>query len=202
MNLSGFQTGAQPVMSTPKSLRLLMQLYPALRKPVIEGLLREGETMNVISAPKIGKALAIDTPILTDSGWTTMGEIRPGTKVHACDGTLTEVVAVSEVMHGRPCYRVTTKTGASVVADENHLWLVNQRQRTAIITTKELPLGYEGRRWLLPVTQALVRPPAHLPLDPWLLGYWLGNGTAREGEITLNIADLKHVQAMIARAGF
>ena len=191
-----------PSRQGPKSLRQLIQLYPALRKPVIEGLLREGETMNVISAPKIGKALAVDTPILTDHGWTTMGDIEPGMKVHAADGTLTEVVAVSEVMYGRPCYRVTTKSGASVVADENHLWLVQQRHHTAVVATKDLPLGYQGRRWLLPIAQPLVREPAELPLDPWLLGYWLGNGTAREGGITLNTLDVASVHECILRAGF
>jgi len=212
VNLSGFlpcqaaqpaaENDEHPVIPAPKSLRQLIQCYPALRKPVIEGLLREGETMNVISAPKIGKALAVDTPILTDNGWTTMGAIRPGMRVHACDGTLTDVVAVSDIMCGRPCYRVTTKSGASVVADENHLWLVKQRRHTAIVTTRNLALGYQGRRWLLPVAQPLVRERAKLPLDPWLLGYWLGNGTAREGGITINTLDIAHIHERILRAGF
>jgi replicative DNA helicase len=154
----------------PVSLADLMVRYPNLRRPVIHGLLRRGETMNVISAPKIGKALAADTPILTEDGWKTMAELQPGMKVHAADGTLTPVVAVSEIMHGRPCYRVTTRSGASVVADRDHLWQVMQGARTAVVTTEELAAGPGGRRWLLPINGALVRDEARLPLDPWLLG--------------------------------
>jgi len=199
---SGAKADGQPAVSTPKSLGELIAAYPSLRPPVIEGLLRQGETMNVIAPSKTGKALAIDTPILTDSGWTTMGDICRGMKVHACDGTLTEVIAVSEIMHGRPCYRVTTKSGASVVADENHLWLVRQGNHEQIVTTKNLSKGRQGQRWRLPVAASLVRDAANLPLDPWLLGYWLGNGTAREGEITINSEDFEHARTRFARAGF
>jgi hypothetical protein len=41
---------------TPVCLTDLIASYPSLRPPVIHGLLRQGETMNVISAPKIGKS--------------------------------------------------------------------------------------------------------------------------------------------------
>jgi hypothetical protein len=193
------QAQAPPLV--PVSLADLMTCYPDLRRPVIHGLLRRGETMNVISAPKIGKALAIDTPILTQDGWRTMAELQPGMKVHAVDGTLTPVVAISEIMHGRPCYRVTTRSGASVVADRDHLWQVMQRDQTAVVTTGELAAGHQGRRWLLPVNGALVRDEAPLPLDPWLLGYWLGNGTAREGALSVNQTDLEEVIQQIQRSG-
>lgn len=172
------------------------------RRPVIEGLLRQGETMNIVAPPKRGKALAIDTPILTEKGWSTMGELRLGMKVHAHDGTLTEIVAVTEVMYGRPCCRVTTRSGASVIADEEHQWVVRQRQISRVVATTKLLAGHEGRRWLLPVTGMLARASADLPIDPWLLGYWLGNGTSREAELTFGAEDLAHVIARIATAGF
>ena len=31
-----------------------------------------------MSSAQVGKALAVDTPIATPFGWTTMGELRPG----------------------------------------------------------------------------------------------------------------------------
>jgi hypothetical protein len=40
----------------PVSLANLITNYPDLRQPVIHGLLRQGETMNIIAAPKIGKS--------------------------------------------------------------------------------------------------------------------------------------------------
>jgi hypothetical protein len=196
------QDRRSPAQPCPMTVRELMATHRMLRAPVIQGLLRRGETMNVIAPPKTGKALAIDTPILTETGWMTKGELRPGMKVHAGDGSLTEIVAVSEVMHGRRCYRVTSRSGASVVADEQHQWLVSNNGGTRIVTTGQLAGGRRGRRWLLPVAGPLERPELSLPLDPWLLGYWLGNGTATSGELTVNQTDFKEVTGELHRAGF
>jgi len=64
--------------TAPTPLSELFETVTELDPPIIHGLLREGETMNVIASSKMGKALAIDTPILTELGWKTMGELRPG----------------------------------------------------------------------------------------------------------------------------
>jgi hypothetical protein len=53
------QQGAEPALR-PRSLRELIQQYPQLRDPVIHGLLRQGETMNLISAPKVGKSWLVN----------------------------------------------------------------------------------------------------------------------------------------------
>ncbi len=42
---------AAPLMPSFLSVGELVDAYPELRQPVIEGLLREGETMNVIASP-------------------------------------------------------------------------------------------------------------------------------------------------------
>jgi hypothetical protein len=39
-----------------KTVRQLVNEFPELRRPVIHGLLREGETMNVVASPKVGKS--------------------------------------------------------------------------------------------------------------------------------------------------
>jgi hypothetical protein len=46
---------AEP-LPPPYSLRELVAAYPKQRKSVIEGLLRSGETMNIVAAPKKGKS--------------------------------------------------------------------------------------------------------------------------------------------------
>ncbi|TWT71521.1 AAA family ATPase [Crateriforma conspicua] len=53
----------------PRSLRRLIDRYPALRRPIIHGLLRVGETMNVIAPPKAGKSwLASDMALAVATG--------------------------------------------------------------------------------------------------------------------------------------
>jgi len=44
------------LLPNPYSVRDLVKTFPVLRPPVIHGLLRQGETMNVISASKMGKS--------------------------------------------------------------------------------------------------------------------------------------------------
>ncbi len=75
----------------------LLQMYPERRPPVIEGLLRVGETMNVIAAPKVGKSwltLSLAFAVATGRPWlsrfaTTQrkvllidNELHPETSAH------------------------------------------------------------------------------------------------------------------------
>lgn len=56
VDLSEFCTGpAAERPPAPRSLKQLTEEFKELRAPVIDGLLRQGETMNVIAAPKLGK---------------------------------------------------------------------------------------------------------------------------------------------------
>ena len=71
----------------------------------------------------IGKGpLALDTPIPTPSGWTTMGDLNVGDTVFAKDGTPTSVIEVSEVFTGNDCFRITFSDGTAIVADAGHRW--------------------------------------------------------------------------------
>jgi DNA segregation ATPase FtsK/SpoIIIE-like protein len=78
--------------------------------------------MLIAGATGSGKALALDTPIPTPEGWTTMGEIQVGAQVFDENGRRCNVVAATEVMHGRPCYEVEFSDGTVIVADAEHQW--------------------------------------------------------------------------------
>ncbi|HET7486495.1 MAG TPA: hypothetical protein VFJ85_01105 [Acidimicrobiales bacterium] len=69
-----------------------------------------------------GKALAVDTPIPTPGGWTTMGELTPGATVFDERGDPAKVIGASDVMHGHDCYEVVFSDGSTIVADAEHLW--------------------------------------------------------------------------------
>ncbi len=58
----------------PLSARELIVAHPRLRPPVVHGLLRAGETMNVIAAPKTGKSwLTIDLALCVAAGVPWLG---------------------------------------------------------------------------------------------------------------------------------
>jgi replicative DNA helicase len=85
--------------------------------------LHPGQMIVIAARPAVGKALALDTPLPTPAGWTTMGTVAVGDHLVGADGKPTRVVAATEVMHGRPCYEVEFSNGEVIVADEDHQWL-------------------------------------------------------------------------------
>jgi DNA segregation ATPase FtsK/SpoIIIE-like protein len=207
-----------------------------------------------------GKALALDTPVPTPTGWTTMGELRPGDRVFDETGQPCTVTGATDVQHGRPCYEVVFSDGTVIVADADHRWstwslaarkayvhhsdpraqgfppdwatwdsvsasdkLYSARERVLIaasraggrtaaqiavdlgrtakaideqwrrdqgaaqarkvgpqvVTTAEILASLRVRgmhNHAIPVTGPLDLPDRDLPLDPWVLGYLLGDG--------------------------
>ncbi|WP_369931439.1 replicative DNA helicase [Plantactinospora sp. BC1] len=89
--------------------------------------LHPGQLIIVAGRPGLGKALALDTPLPTPDGWTTMGEIREGDRLLGADGRPTRVTHAFEIMHDRPCYEVEFSDGSTLVADAEHLWKTTTR---------------------------------------------------------------------------
>jgi replicative DNA helicase len=85
--------------------------------------LHKGQMIVVAARPAVGKALALDTPIPTPTGWTTMGALAVGDLVLDASGRPTRVVRATEVMVDRPCFEVVFSDGAVIVADGEHQWL-------------------------------------------------------------------------------
>ena len=85
--------------------------------------LHPGQMIIVAARPGIGKALALDTPLVTPTGWTTMGQVGVGDELIGADGHPTRVVAATEVLLGRRCFEVEFSDGEVIVADAEHQWL-------------------------------------------------------------------------------
>jgi len=96
--------------------------------------LHPGQMVIIAARPAIGKALALDTPLPTPMGWTTMGEVKVGDQLVGADERPTSVIAATEVMLGRSCYEVELSDGEGIVADAEHQWKTNQ----GVVTTEQL----------------------------------------------------------------
>ncbi|GAA5121752.1 hypothetical protein GCM10023339_39010 [Alloalcanivorax gelatiniphagus] len=154
------------------------------------------------------KGLAVDTPLPTPTGWTTMGEVAVGDELIGADGRPTTVTLKSEI-HDRPCYRVTFRDGASVVADNVHLWRVTtsrrQKQVEQVMSTEALhaelaALHAEGRRgsmWVSAQSALHLDARDDLTISPWLLGAWLGDGDSRSGGLTVGRDDVDDITTLV-----
>jgi replicative DNA helicase len=101
--------------------------------------LHPGQMIIIAARPGVGKALALNTPLPTPSGWTTMGDVAVGDLLIGADGEPTRVVAATNVMQGRPCYEVEFSDGTVIVADAKHQWPTGYGVRT----TAELRWGID-----------------------------------------------------------
>ncbi len=85
--------------------------------------LHAGQMIVIAARPALGKALALDTPLATPQGWTTMGDVAVGDQLLGTDGRPVRVVAATDVMHGRKCFEVQFSDGEVIVADGQHQWV-------------------------------------------------------------------------------
>ncbi|WP_293004449.1 replicative DNA helicase [Mycobacterium sp.] len=172
--------------------------------------LHPGQMIIVAARPGVGKALALDTPLPTPDGWTTMGEVAVGDELLGADGLPTRVVAATEIMLGRPCYEVEFSDGTVIVADAEHQWLTdtrasrksaqaaatgynrykNQRTFAAVRTTADIAAsvrcGTADQRLNHSVTNAaaIELPDREFLVAPYTFGAWLGDGTSASAQIT------------------
>lgn len=164
---------------------------------VLGGGFVAGGVILLAGEPGAGKALALNTPIPTPSGWTTMGEIGVGDHVLGPDGKPTRVLAATDIMTGRVCHQVTFSDGSVIVADAEHQWLTESRSermrgrapkvRTTAEIASTIRYGKEGRtNHSVRVAEALDLPDADLPIPAYTMGAWLGDGTSKAAAITCN----------------
>jgi replicative DNA helicase len=169
--------------------------------------LHAGQMIVIAARPAMGKALALETPLATPTGWTTMADVEVGDELIGADGRPTRVVAATDVMIGRPCYEVVFSDGSTIIADAQHQWLTetrasrrsaqearkgcrSQQAFAAVRTTEELATTLRcetaDRRLNHSVTnaQALQLPERELLVPPYVLGAWLGDGTSATAQIT------------------
>jgi recombination protein RecA len=154
-----------------------------------------GRVVEIYGPEGSGKALALDTPIPTPKGWTTMGELSPGQEVFAGDGSPTRVTFATPVMTGHECFRVRFSDGAEVIADADHQWMTTtlsgrtDRWSPAVVTTRDIGATLWARdgfalNHAIEVCGPLEYPAQELLVAPYTLGAWLGDGTTDAASIT------------------
>jgi replicative DNA helicase len=171
--------------------------------------LHPGQLIVIAGRPGLGKALALDTPLPTPTGWTTMGEVRVGDLLLGADGRPTRVTAATDVLHLRPCFEVVFSDGTRVVADAEHQWLTHTRASRrgksgvpAVRTTAEIAASVRCATADARVNHSVVNalpldlPDADVPLSPYALGAWLGDGHSAGARLTTDDPEIvMHLEA-------
>ncbi len=142
----------------------------------------------------------VDTPILTPTGWTTLGALQAGDVVFNLHGEPTPVRRL--VHHGRqPVYRVTLNDRTSTLATGNHRWRVytdNDRKRGTpgrVLSTDQLSAAGlhrsdGGTHFFLPQQPVLHLGGQTFPgLSPYAYGALLGDGSLGGDHLSISCPD-------------
>lgn len=174
-----------------------------------------------------GKLLAVTTILPTPSGWVTLSDVKVGDTLFDELGRPTKVLATYDSTPER-AYRLTFSDGTELVAGGEHQWVTwtHQERKQYLRTTLPHPLAFPenwadrairttdqlaetvrfGKRGdlnhCIPVTAPLVLPEADLLIDPWALGFWLGDGSSAGGAITVHPTDDQEIRKQYEVAGY
>jgi len=135
-----------------------------------------------------GKEMPIDEPILTTDGWVNMGDLKIGDELFSPLNSDPSFVIGIYPQGVKPIYRITTEDGRTTRCGLEHLWTVRTQKQVFnyhhgmqsyfVKTTKELLDEYlsKGKSIYLPVSLPYKGKEKQLPIDPYVLGVWLGDG--------------------------
>jgi hypothetical protein len=141
-----------------------------------------------------GRQLCLETELPTPSGFVKLKDVKEGDSLFDERGLVCKVTKVHPVNQTPEAYRLTFDDGTVVDACSEHLWLTHtKRERkfakkgksARVKNTKEIfdTLKVRGEsNHSIPVCLPVHYPARELLIDPYLLGFWLGDGD-RQGRI-------------------
>ncbi len=139
----------------------------------------------LVGSRGLGKAEWLYNPVLTEFGWRTMGSLKVGDRVYSRSGKLCNITGVYP-QGKKQLWNIKFYDGRTIDCCEDHLWTVKKGSSEKVLSTKEMyESGVVHRcnnnkytfKYKVPLLEPIDYPEANLPLDPYLLGCLLGNGS-------------------------
>lgn len=158
---------------------------------------------NVKESPKW--CLDINTPVLTVDGWKKHGDLKIGDKIFGSCGQVITVIGNSGKLINADCRRVVFDDG-ELIASAEHRWAVECKKTSwedseiKVLTTDQLTIGTKKQR--IPATPGIYPEKETYPEIPYLLGLWLGDGTAGTNIISVHRDDEDEFLYQAKKAGY
>lgn len=162
----------------------------------------------------VDEAQPLSARVMTPDGWRAIADIQPGSIVFGCNGRPTKVRQIKDCgVHD--VFRVTFGDGTVTKCSPNHLWTVDKvhgkRERLTLraheiaeTLSYRSPGGQTQYRYRVPTCAPVEfgRRDA-LPLDPYVVGALLGDGSLKGTTIRLTSADREVIDrvSMLLPAG-
>jgi phage terminase large subunit GpA-like protein len=174
------------------------------------GIMHPAKKIIFMKASQVGAPLDIETPIPTPNGYIKMGDLSPGDLVFDEQGRPQKVEGVSEIFYPEQCYQIIFDEGSTITCDGRHLWTVERSNSKAAYTeltinTDEIFKDYKTgnrRKYRIKNCQAIKGREDKLPIGPYTLGAWLGDGNRNGNRITTHYLDAQEMAQHIEAEGY
>ncbi len=164
---------------------------------------KEKKGLVILGIRRFAKALRNNELLYNQEGTIPIGNAKIGDKIFDHNGKLTNITGVFP--QGKiPVYKMSLEDGREIVCCENHIWRVldrrNGRSIKDLSIKKLLPIyknsrihnGYKNKItrnieecfFAIPNNKCVEYLEKTLPVDPYFLGMWLGDGHSRMPAIT------------------
>lgn len=145
------------------------------------------------------KGLGPNVPVLTPGGWVKNKDIRPGDLVVGQNGKPTEVLGIFP-MGQKEVFEVEFEDGSVAQCSDDHYWTVREYsdgRRKSIKTLQlkdfkslRLKTGGKQYRYAVPVVEPVEFASSDpLPIDPYVLGVLIGDGSIKSGSVKFSTDD-------------
>lgn len=193
-------------------LLLLLELYHPFLKNKMERL------RNIVSWRGSAKAQSLDSLILTPKGWIKLRYLKEGDYVIGSDGKPTKVIKLHPIVN-EMLYKVKTRDNRETICNGGHLWKVfdSRIEKDAVYNTKKLlrtykyihkdnrgkwKESYESYHYFLDTVKPIRFKKQELPVDPYVLGLWLGDGHSAGTRLTGIQEDLEYYIQHLEKIGY
>ena len=146
-----------------------------------------------ISGNSLGNMLDIETDVpLMDGSWKKLRDVCDGDGLIGSNGKVTTVLKAHEIKYPEQAYDMKFENEAVVKSGGEHLWTVKVhgtshklREWTTISADDVYGYMQKGHRVTIPAMKEMhAGIVTGNSIDPYVLGYWLGDGMSHSARIT------------------
>lgn len=167
---------------------------------ILDTLNKENRLGIYVGFAGTGKAMPKDTLIPTPDGEKLLGEIKVGDFVFDRKGHPTKVLGVYD-RGVRRCFELTFSDGRKTRCCDEHIWpCYTSKKNLKNLTLQEMMekgiriSAKSGGRFRMPINGCVEFSEKELPVHPYILGVFLGDGCCKERYLTLSSNDLPVVE--------
>lgn len=158
----------------------------------------EAENYILMGARGFGKDLESSTLVHLKDKSIPISDIQIGDEIYGADGKLTKILSKQE-FNNLEQFEVTFADGRKITCGDGHLWGVfNNDGQYKVLELSQIRKSYlrlprkngkQDSKYFVPYSKPIEYPKVDLSIDPYLLGFMVGDGGLTQSRLTFTTAD-------------